>query len=219
MKSRKLLAIYRCLLDYYGPQHWWPGDGPFEMMVGAILTQSTSWRNVEKAVNNLKNAGAMSQSVIRRLPSEELAALIRPSGYFNTKARKLKSLVEWLDEFSGDDLNQLFLRDTGTLRQQLLNVHGIGPETADSILLYAAKKPVFVVDSYTRRIINRIGIASNGDNYTAYQTLFMINLPKNTELFNEYHALLVRLGKEVCHGVPICRECCLFASHLCNGVY
>jgi endonuclease III related protein len=215
LKNKRLLSIYRLLLEQYGPQHWWPGGSSFEVMVGAILTQSTAWRNVEKAIANLKNAHVMSPSAIRLLTVDELAVLIRPSGYYNAKARKLKALGDWC----GDDLNKLFAHNTDTLRHQLLQVHGVGPETADSILLYAADKPVFVIDAYTRRIIGRVGIAPDIDSYDAYQSLFMNNLPADTSLFNEYHALLVRLGKEVCRKVPACRECCLFAAHQCNGVY
>jgi endonuclease-3 related protein len=189
------------------------------MMAGAILTQSTSWRNVEKAIANLKQAGVLSPSEIRRLPEAELAGLIRPSGYYKAKARKLKSLADWLGKCYDDDLGQLNKAESSTLRRQLLNVHGIGEETADSILLYAAQKPVFVIDAYTRRIMSRIGITPDDGNYAAYQALFMKGLPENVALFNEYHALLVHLGKEVCRKVPVCRECCLFASCLCDGVY
>ena len=145
------MEIYRRLFELYGPQHWWPGESPFEVMVGAILTQSTAWQNVEKAIANLKNAGAMSPMALHNIPTDELAQLIHPSGYYNAKALKLQALVRWLGESCGDDLDKLFALDTNTLRHQLLDIHGIGPETADSILLYAANKPVFVIDTYTRR--------------------------------------------------------------------
>jgi endonuclease-3 related protein len=210
LKSEVLFNIYQRLLERYGPQHWWPGDGPFEVMVGAILAQSSAWHNVEKAIANLKSASVMSPSALRRLPIDELARLIQPSGYYNTKALKLKALVNWLGESYQDSSDKLFALDMNLLRQQLLKVYGIGPETADSILLYAANKPIFVIDAYTRRIISRLGLAAEKDDYDVYQTLFMDALPRDAELFNEYHALLVRAGKEACRKQPLCERCCLF---------
>ena len=207
--EKTLLQIYRRLFKYYGPQHWWPGDSPFEVMVDAILTQSTAWQNVEKAVMNLKTAGAVSPAALREIHTPELAQLIRPSGYYNAKARKLQALVHWLSAVCGDNLNELFTRNTGELRLQLLGVHGVGPETADSILLYAGNQPVFVIDAYTRRIFSRLGLKSENDTYDAWQTFFMKNLPSDVELFNEYHALLVRHGKATCRKQPICGNCCL----------
>ena len=197
-------------MAHYGPQHWWPAGEPFEVMVGAILTQSAAWGNVEKAIANLKAAGVLSPQGIRRLPLAELAEIIHPSGYYNAKAKKLKSLAHWLGENCGDDLSQLFATGTGRLRKQLLSIHGIGPETADSIILYAAGKPVFVIDAYTRRILTRIGLAPVDNGYDAYQAFFMENLPTDVQLFNEYHALLVCLAKDVCRRrQPLCPECCL----------
>jgi endonuclease-3 related protein len=212
---RLLLEIYDRLMSYYGPQHWWPGDSPFEVIIGAILTQSAAWTNVEKAINNLKLAGALSPRAIRRLPTEELARLIRPSGYYNAKAIKLKAFVEWLDENYLNDLDKLFATDVGVLREQLLSIHGIGNETADSIILYAANKPVFVIDTYTRRIVSRVGLLSEDDGYVTYQKYFMDNLPFDVQIFNEYHALLVRLGKEACRKQPLCTRCCL--THFCRN--
>jgi len=193
----------------YGPQYWWPAPEPFEIIVGAILTQSAAWGNVEKAIANLKSAGALSPSTLRQLPLTELAQLIHPCGYYNAKALKLKSFAHWLREHYNDNLSKLFANDIYYLRQQLLSVHGIGQETADSIILYAANKPIFVIDAYTHRIINRIGLAPVGNRYSACQTLFTDNLPTDTRLFNEYHALLVRLAKEVCRKRPLCLQCCL----------
>ena len=193
----------------YGPQHWWPAEEPFEVIVGAILTQSAAWGNVEKAMANLKSAKALSVKVLNHLSLGEVAALIRPCGYYNAKALKLKSLTHWLEKYYGSNLDKLFANNTDHLRQQLLSVHGIGGETADSIILYAANKPIFVIDAYTRRIINRIGLAPDNNSYTAYQTLFMDNLPADVRLFNEYHALLVCLGKRVCRSRPLCPQCCL----------
>ena len=211
MKNNKTLPeIYRRLFEHYGPQHWWPGDSPFEVMVGAILTQSAAWQNVEKAISNLKNAGMMSPGALRNIPVVELAQLIHPCGYYNAKAFKIKVFVNWLGAFCGDDLDQLFALDTNILRQQFLAIHGIGLETADSILLYAGNKPIFVIDAYTRRIISRLGLMPEKDRYDDYQALFMNNLPQNAKLFNEYHALMVRLGKEACRKQPICDRCCLF---------
>ncbi len=178
-------------------------------MVGAILTQSAAWLNVEKAITNLKTTGALSPQALRRLSQSEVAALIYSSGYYKAKAHKLKALVEWLQKSCRDDLAKLFLTPIEQLRRQLLAVWGIGEETADSIILYAANKPVFVIDAYTRRIIDRIGLAREGNSYSAYQSLFMKNLPADVKLFNEYHALLVCLGKNVCRRRPLCRECCL----------
>lgn len=207
--SQTLQDIFKRLLACYGPQYWWPAGEPFEVMVGAILTQQTTWGNAEKATSSLKKAKALSPEAIRRLKLPEIARLIRPSGYYNAKALKLKSLARWLGEYYDDQLDKLSSSSTPELRQQLLSIHGIGPETADSILLYAAGKPVFVIDAYTRRILNRIGLAPHGNSYAAYQSLFMDNLPADARLFNEYHALLVHLAKDVCRKKPLCLKCCL----------
>ncbi len=207
--SQALQNIYHQLMDYYGPQHWWPAEEPFEVMVGAILTQSVGWLNVEKAIANLKAAKVLSPQALRRFSLSEIATLIRPCGYYNAKARKLKSLANWLGEYCDDKLSKLFANSTDQLRQQLLSIWGIGQETADSIILYAANKPVFVIDAYTRRVISRIGLAPDSNSYADYQALFMGNLPADAGLFNEYHALLVCLGKNVCRNRPLCQQCCL----------
>lgn len=201
--------IYQRLLGRFGPQHWWPADESFEVIVGAILTQSAAWGNVEKAIVNLRGVGALSPRALRELPRPKLAALIHPCGYYNAKALKLKAFALWLGNHYDDDLDRLFALDADDLRQQLLAVHGVGPETADSIILYAAGKPVFVIDAYTRRIISRLGLAPEKESYAAYQRFFMENLPSDAKLFNEYHALLVCLGKNVCRRRPLCAECCL----------
>lgn len=201
-------------MDYYGPQHWWPAKEPFEVMVGAILTQTAAWVNVEKAIANLRAAGVLTPEALRQLTLSEIARLIRPCGYYNSKALKLKSLVHWLGERYGNNLDELFASDTDSLRQQLLSIHGIGQETADSIILYAGNKPIFVIDAYTRRIISRIGLAPDNTSYAAYQHLFMDNLPADVSLYNEYHALLVCLGKAVCRSHPLCQQCCL--DKTCN---
>jgi len=209
-----LVDIYRRLFARFGPQHWWPAEEPFEVIVGAILTQSAAWGNVERAIANLKAAGALLPGKLRRLPLSRLAKLVHPCGYYNAKALKLKSFAFWLGNHYGDDLDKLFASDTDDLRRQLLSVHGIGQETADSILLYAADKPVFVVDAYARRILGRIGLTPAKDSYAGYRAFFMDSLPADVKLFNEYHALLVRLGKDVCRRRPLCSQCCL--SDICQ---
>ncbi|MFH0847138.1 MAG: hypothetical protein V1894_03650 [Chloroflexota bacterium] len=212
--KERLELIYTNLLNHYGPQHWWPGEESFEVMVGAVLTQSCNWGNVVKAINNLKKSDALSPQALRQIGLEELSRLIRPSGYHNAKALKLKTLAAWLGERCHDNIERLANYDTEELRRMLLAIYGIGEETADSILLYALGKPVFVIDTYTRRILNRLGIKFKGDRYRDYQALFMAKLPHDTRLFNEYHALLVRLGKDVCRKEPACPKCCLAAQ--CN---
>jgi endonuclease-3 related protein len=212
--GQALLRIYDKLMARYGPQHWWPAQEPFEVIVGAILTQSAAWNNVEKAIANLKAAGALSPPALRQLPLTELARLVYPCGYYNAKALKLKSFAHWLGEGYDDDLDKLFAHEVEHLRQQLLSVHGIGQETADSIILYAASKPIFVIDAYTQRIIDRIGLAPAANSYAAYQALFMEHLPSDVRLFNEYHALLVCLAKDVCCRRPACQQCCL--NDLCQ---
>ena len=206
--QRLLKIIHGRLFAAYGRQHWWPAEEPFEVMLGAILTQSAAWRNVEKAIGGLKAAGALSPAAIRRLPLAELAQIIHSCGYFNAKAVKLKALVDWFGSHS-DDINSLYAADMEGLRRELLAVHGIGPETADSILLYAAGKPAFVIDAYTRRILSRLGLLSQKGSYDACQRLFTANLAADTALYNEYHALLVKLAKEACRKQPLCQQCCL----------
>jgi endonuclease-3 related protein len=201
------LTIYQRLLARYGPQHWWPGDSPFEVIVGAILTQSAAWGNVEKALANLKGEGVLSPQGLYHLPEDRLAQLIYPSGYYNAKARKLKAFVGHLVEVYQGDLDRLLARDVAALRPELLALHGIGQETADSILLYAGAKPVFVIDAYTRRSAARLGLAPAQVSYAALQALFMESLPPQVPVFNEYHALLVRLGKEACRKLPRCPVC------------
>lgn len=208
--------IYRRLLEKFGPQYWWPGETPFEVMIGAVLTQSAAWKNVETAIINLKTAGLMSPAALREKSSEEIVPLIHSAVYYNVKARKLKALVEYIGNACEDNLDILFKKDSDRLRGELLAVWGIGEETADSILLYAADKPVFIIDAYTRRIMDRIGIQPEKDTYSEWQSLFMKNLPADITLFNEYHALFVRLGKETCRPKPRCPACPL--SDLCLSV-
>ena len=175
--ARRFEAIYNRLLARYGQQRWWPAESPFEMMAGAILTQSAAWGNVEKAVAGLKAAGALSPPALRKIKHTELAGLIYPSGYYNAKAKKLKALADWIGKYCGDDISRLTRGSTQNLRRQLLGVHGIGPETADSILLYAAGRPVFVIDAYTRRIVDRLGLSPDGrGSYDDYQRLFTASI-------------------------------------------
>lgn len=202
-----LMNIYRTLYKAYGPRHWWPGETPFEVMVGAILTQNTSWKNVEMAIDQLKGKGLLNPSGINRMRESTLAPLIRSSGYYRVKARRLKGYVTFLFEKYGGDLKKMRRRGLMELREELLGVNGIGPETADSILLYGLQKPIFVVDAYTKRILSRHGIISEGASYEAIQNLFMDHLPHDERLFNEYHALLVHLGKYVCNKRPNCDKC------------
>jgi len=201
------MKIYGKLYEAYGPRHWWPGETSFEVMVGAILTQNTSWRNVEKAIQTLKGKGILYPRGIYRLEKRELAPLIRSSGYYRIKADRLKAFIDFLyEEFDGD-LKKMRKRKLEALREKLLGVKGIGPETADSILLYGVKKPIFVVDAYTKRILSRHGVISEKASYEEVQELFMDHLPRDEKLFNEYHALVVHLGKMVCRKVPKCDIC------------
>jgi endonuclease-3 related protein len=201
------MRIYRRLYEAYGPLHWWPGETPFEVMVGAILTQNTSWRNVEKAIQRLKEKGVLNSKRIYQLKKSELASLIKSSGYFRIKADRLKAFVNFLFEDYHGDIERMRKEDLGTLRQKLLKVNGIGPETADSILLYGLKKPIFVVDAYTKRVLLRHGIISERASYEEIQRFFMDHLLHGEKLFNEYHALIVHLGKRVCKKTPRCDIC------------
>ena len=202
-----LMKIYRTLYQTYGPRRWWPGETPFEVMVGAILTQHTSWKNVEKAIQNLKGKGALNSERIHQLRKSQLAFMIKPSGYYRIKADRLKAFVGFLfEEFDGD-VKKMGKESLKELRQKLLDVKGIGPETADSILLYGLGKPIFVVDTYTKRIFSRHGIISEKAPYEEIQNLFMNHLSIDVKLFNEYHALIVHLGKTVCKKIPGCDRC------------
>ncbi|MDA8159889.1 MAG: endonuclease III domain-containing protein [Desulfobacteraceae bacterium] len=208
-RPQALNDIYDRLLARFGPQHWWPGETPFEVMVGAVLTQNTAWSNVEKAIANLKGQGLLDPARLFALPPPLLAEQIRPCGYFNLKAARLHNLLSLIAGRFDGDLDRFFATPLASLRQQLLEVKGIGPETADSILLYAAGKPIFVVDAYTHRLLSRHGlIAEEEADYHQIQALFMDALPADPALFNEYHALIVRVGKEYCKKTgPRCGEC------------
>jgi len=207
MTKNLLMEIYHKLFKAYGPRHWWPGETPFEVMVGAILTQNTSWRNVEKAIQKLKDKGVLNAEGIHQLRKSQLAPLIRSSGYYRIKAERLKAFEGFLFEEYDGDIEKMGEERLPVLRQKLIGVNGIGPETADSILLYGLNKPIFVVDAYTKRILSRHGMISENASYEEIQRLFMSHLPMDVRLFNEYHALLVYLGKTLCKKVPRCDEC------------
>ncbi|MFH1520004.1 MAG: hypothetical protein ABIE75_05510 [Candidatus Omnitrophota bacterium] len=202
-----LEEIHQRLFSRFGPQHWWPGETPFEVIVGAILTQNTNWGNVEKAIKNLKKKNLLKPRKIKEISEKRLARLIRPSGYFNIKARRLKNFVGFLFKEYRGSLKNMFEEDYLKLRAKLLRVKGIGLETADSILLYAGGKPIFVVDAYTKRILSRHNLIEDKASYSEIQNLFMDSLSCDEKLFNEYHALLVKLGKDICKSVPQCHIC------------
>jgi endonuclease-3 related protein len=201
--------VYRRLLTQYGLQDWWPAETWFEIVIGAILTQGTSWRNVEKAIKQIKSAGAMNPKSIREMDLDLLSELIYSSGYYRTKAGRLKAVAEYLGKRFGDDIEVMREMDSIQLRQELLGINGIGEETADDILLYAVGLPFFVIDSYTKRIFSRLGIAPEKGSYSLYQSMFMSNLDHNVDLMKEYHALIVRHASKVCRTIPSCIECCI----------
>lgn len=203
----KLLLIYNKLYSHFGPQHWWPGETPFEVAVGAVLTQNTNWGNVEKAIDNLKREGKLNASAIHKITTESLAALIKPAGYFNVKAKRLKHFVSFLMKDYGGSMSRMKDAKLPSIREDLLRVNGIGPETADSIILYALEKPVFVVDAYTKRVLSRHNIKDHDASYDSFQELFDSNLKRDFRLFNEYHALFVRVAKEHCRTKPLCEGC------------
>jgi len=205
--AKWLIAAFHALNEHFGDLHWWPGDSPLEVIVGAILTQNTAWQNVEKAIANLKTAHLLSTEALLAIPASDLAELIRPSGYYNVKARRLKSFFAFLQDRFHGNLDVMLGEETRTLREKLLQVKGIGEETADSMLLYAGGKPVFVVDAYTRRILMRHGIIGERLAYGAIQRLFMEHLPPDAPLYNQYHALLVNTGKNYCRKKPRCEAC------------
>ncbi len=207
----KLIEIYQKLFNVFGHQNWWPGETPLEIAVGAILTQNTNWSNVEKAIQNLKNKKALSAKALHEMPFKKLANLIKPAGYFNIKTKRLKSFIAFLmNDFHGS-MKKMKIYDMYLLREKLLNIHGIGPETADSILLYALEKPIFVVDAYTKRILSRHGILRHDNSYDDFQKLFHSSLKRDLKMFNEYHALFVKVGKTYCKPKePLCSQCALY---------
>jgi endonuclease-3 related protein len=205
--GQKLEQIFELLFERFGPQHWWPGETKDEIITGAILTQNTNWQNVEKAVLNLKKASLMSLDKLYSLRQEQLAELIRPAGYYNIKAKRLAAFLKWLFEQHNGRLSEIESMKTETLRQELLQINGIGRETADSILLYAFERPVFVVDAYTYRIATRHQLIEPECDYEQLRSLFEDNLEDDVKLFNEFHALLVRTGKDFCRPKARCAGC------------
>ena len=205
--GRKLVHMFHLMFERFGPQDWWPAETKLEMMLGAVLTQNTNWKNVEKAIGNLKRKGLLTFEALSSLKVDELADEIRPAGYYNVKAGRLKNLITFVQQTYDGKLNKCLHEVTGVLREGFLSVKGVGPETADSMLLYAACKPVFVVDNYTFRILNRHGLVFEEAAYDDLQEIFTDNLPRDVGLFNEFHALIVQVGKDFCRKKPKCREC------------
>ena len=211
--KKDLLSIHDLLLKRFGPQKWWPADTEFEVIVGAILTQNSNWKNVERAIANLRENNLLEPEGIHSVKEERLKALIRPAGYYNIKAKKLKEFINFLfDNYK--NLDELLALPQDELREQLLSIWGIGPETADSIVLYAAEKPSFVVDAYTRRIFSRLGLVDDGIDYDDLKKFFENNLPEDVGLYREFHALVVELAKDCCRTKPLCGECPLIS--LCS---
>ncbi len=202
-----LRDTFDALLAVHGPQHWWPGETPFEIMVGAILTQNTAWSNVEKAIANLVTGNRLDAAAIVAARNDHLAGWLRPSGYFNVKARRLKNFCRWYQETGGFPV--LRRMETGGLRRALLEINGVGRETADDILLYAFERPVFVIDAYTRRLFGRLGLFTGEEDYDAMRAVIERQLGADVPLYNEYHALIVRHAKEVCRVRPRCGQCVL----------
>jgi endonuclease-3 related protein len=208
ISQKKILTeIYNTLYRFFGPQHWWPGDTPFEIAVGAILTQNTNWSNVEKAITNLKREKVLNARALHKLHPKRLASLIKPSGYFNVKAGRLKGFLSYLADRYQGSMARLKKKETSDIRRELLDINGIGPETADSILLYALEKPVFVIDAYTKRVLHRHGLVHKDVTYHEMQELFHKTFPPDVPLYNEYHALFVMVGKEFCKPKPKCDKC------------
>jgi len=205
--NRILREMFDRLIAHYGPQHWWPAETPFEVIVGAILTQNTNWTNVEKAIANLKAARTLEPAALGQLSVERLAELIRPAGYFNIKAARLRHFLDWLLDRFGGNLDTMFACGTDVLREELLAIKGIGPETADSILLYAGGKLSFVVDTYTHRVMTRHQLIDADAGYEELKAFCEDHVPAEVDLYNEFHALLVNVGKDFCRPKPKCSAC------------
>lgn len=203
-----LKKIYNLLYNAFGEMHWWPGDGQFEIIVGAILTQNTSWKNVEQAIENLKKENLLTPERMNKISEARLAEIIKPSGFYNQKAKKLKEFLNFFFKRFNGSFEKFSKETLFSLRQKLLSITGIGNETADSILLYALNKPIFVVDAYTKRVLTRHKIIDEKADYNEIERLFMENLLEDVKLFNNYHALFVRLGKDICKKTkPLCKGC------------
>lgn len=207
-REKDLLFIFDKLFRHFGPRRWWPGETKFEIVIGAILTQNTSWKNVEKAIGRLKEHDLLQPEKLFTIPEKELALLIRSSGYYNQKAKKIREFLNFFKSYSFSFEDMLSV-DKGRIREELLAVRGIGQETADSIILYALEKPVFVIDAYTKRIFSRLGYVDEKISYRELQELFVRNLPEDVKLYNEYHALIVAFGHNICRKKPLCDLCFL----------
>lgn len=203
----RLIEGFDRLLKYYGPRKWWPAESPFEVMIGAILTQNTNWKNVEQAIERIRGAGLMVPHLLHGCAPDYLAELIKPAGYFRVKTVRLKNFLKYFIDSYGGDIERMKRASLEKLREELLAVSGIGPETADSILLYALEKPIFVIDSYTKRILSRHALCAEDDCYDDLQAIFMDRLDSDVKLFNEYHALIVECCKEFCRKVQLCEGC------------
>lgn len=205
--QQRIERLFRSLAGYYGPLHWWPADSPWEVVLGAILTQNTAWRNVEQAIAALKATISLTPEALLQLPLGQLEALIRPAGFFRQKAERLQLIARYLVERHGGSLATLLDGTLEAVRAELLTLKGVGPETADSILLYAGGRPSFVIDAYTRRLLGRLGLLTGGESYAEIRHLFMSRLPADADLFNEYHALIVEHCKQFCRKRPLCDTC------------
>jgi endonuclease III related protein len=215
VKKNIFEEAYRLLYGHFGPQGWWPGETPFEVMVGAVLTQNTSWSNVSKAIAHLKNAGLLTYETLSLCSADEIAPYVRSSGYYNLKARRLRNLLDLIDERYDGNLKEFLTDELETARDKLLGVKGIGPETADSILLYACGHPIFVIDMYTHRVFSRHNLVMEESDYQDMQQVFMANLPHDVQLFNEFHALIVRVATTYCKkNNPLCDQCPLQGLNL-----
>ncbi len=214
-RDTRFKRIYQLLDTHHGPQNWWPADTPFEVMVGAVLVQNTAWKNASSAIARLKEADLLSPKAILQMPVEKLALCIRSSGHFNVKAKRLQALCLWLDQQGGVD--RIIRQSSADLREDLLAVYGIGPETADDILLYALGEPVFIIDAYTRRLFSRLGLLQSDEPYEVLRKKFESALQMDAGIFNQYHALIVVHAKNTCKKQPVCSECCL--AGVCDGVW
>jgi endonuclease-3 related protein len=215
VRTNNYSEAYRLLFDHFGQQAWWQGDTPFEIMVGAVLTQNTNWSNVQKAIDNLKFENLLGYQSLSQLTTDEIAQLIRPAGYYNLKARRLRNLLDMVATVYHGELELFIKDDLESARENLLAVNGIGPETADSILLYACGRPVFVVDLYTHRVFSRHNMVLEETDYSTIQNIFMDHLPRDIQLYNEFHALIVRVARTFCKKTkPLCEQCPLQGLNL-----
>ena len=207
MEKPPLIKIYQTLLTAFGPRHWWPAKTSEEVIFGAILAQNTTWRNAKQAIDALNDSGKLSFADITKMDLVELAELVKPARFLNQKAKALQVFADYFGNRYNFDIKKMKKRPLGKLREELLDLYRVGPETADSILLYALRKPIFVIDSYTKRVFSQHGFMKSDDSYDAYQKFFMDNLPHDVQIYNEFHALIVHTGFLYCKPQPLCGEC------------